>query len=201
VKLIILCVLGRYLSISVPVIGVILYYIQAYYLQTSRQIRLLSIETRAPLYSHFLETTSGASTIRGFGWQTAFRKAHETALDNSQKPFYMLLSIQQWLTLMLDLLVWVVAVALVATTILLKGHGSAGSLGVALNIVLTFNSSLTGTIQSWTKLETSIGAVSRLQAFVEETLQESSRENVVSVHHDWPTQGCVSFKNVTAGYK
>jgi ATP-binding cassette subfamily C (CFTR/MRP) protein 1 len=178
-----------------------LYYIQAHYLQTSRQIRLLSIETRAPLYSHFLETTNGASTIRGFGWQTAFREAHETALDNSQKPFYMLLSIQQWLTLMLDLLVWIVAVALVATTILLKGPGSAGSLGIALNIVLTFNSALTGTIQSWTKLETSIGAVSRLQAFVEETRQESSREDVSSVHHGWPTQGRVSFKNVSAGYK
>ncbi|KAG9689543.1 putative multidrug resistance protein, partial [Aureobasidium melanogenum] len=169
--------------------------------RTSRQIRLLGIEARAPLYNHFLETMTGATTIRAFGWETAFRERHIEALDDSQKPFYMLLSIQQWLTLVLDLLVWMVAVALVATTLLLNRSTSAGSLGVALNIVLTFNTALTGTIQSWTKLETSIGAITRLQAFVETMPQETSGENEkLVINQDWPSQGHVSFMKVTAAH-
>lgn len=46
-----------------------MYLLQSFYLQTSRQDRLLEIEAKAPLYAHFGESVAGASTIRVFGWR------------------------------------------------------------------------------------------------------------------------------------
>lgn len=56
-KIIILAVFSQYLGASIPLIGIALYFIQRFYLQTSRQVRLLGIEARAPLYTHFTEVS------------------------------------------------------------------------------------------------------------------------------------------------
>jgi len=49
---------------------------------------------------------------------------------------------------------------------------SLGTLGVALVLTLRFSGLLIQTIQAWTKLETSIGAVARVRRFVRDTLAE-----------------------------
>jgi len=91
--------------------------IQKYYLRTSRQIRLLDLQAKAPLYSHFIESLSGLVTIRAFGWSDDFVEQNLVLLDNSQKPYYLLFCIQMWLSLVLDLVVAVLAVILIALVV------------------------------------------------------------------------------------
>lgn len=54
----------------------------------------------------------------------------------------------------------------------LKSRLSPGAIVVALNLVLTFNSTLARLIMSWAALETSIGAISRVEYFVRKTPSE-----------------------------
>lgn len=189
VKLIILCVVGKYLAVSVPFLAAVLFFIQVYYLRTSRQVRLLDIEAKAPLYTHFLETIRGISTIRAYNWESPFLEESQSILNHSQKPFYMLFCTQQWLALVLDLVVGAIAVILVGITASSKDSFSGASIGVALNLILTFNQSLTQAIKSWTMLETSIGAVSRVQSFVQNTPSENNRQSSSQSvpGHDWPS--------------
>lgn len=70
VVLVIICVMGKYFAVAIPVIAIILWGVQLYYLRTSRQVRLLDIEAKASLYSQFMETESGVSVIRLMSWQT-----------------------------------------------------------------------------------------------------------------------------------
>lgn len=197
-QLIILCVLGKYLAAAVPVLAVVVFLVQRYYLRTSRQVRLLDIEAKAPLYSLFIETVHGASTIRSFGWEAAFYQQNGNMLNRSLRPFYMLLCIQQWLTLVLDLIVGALAVILVVVATSLTGVFGAGSLGVALVLLLSFNESLAATIQAWTKMETSIGAVARVQQFLQTTPSELT--GAMSPPPNWPSGGAILFENVTASY-
>lgn len=81
--------------------------LQKYYLRTSRQMRLLDLEAKSPLYSHFIESLQGLGTIRAFGWAEEFNKKNLQILNISQKPYYLLFCIQKWLALILDLLVTV----------------------------------------------------------------------------------------------
>ncbi|KAM0816494.1 putative ATP-binding cassette transporter [Seiridium cardinale] len=203
VQLVIICVLGKYLTVTVPVCVGVLFFLQRYYLRTSRQVRLIDIEAKAPLYKHFVETLSGVTTIRAFGRSPAFHQQHQQILDLAQAPYYMLFCIQQWLVLVLDLMVGGLAVVIAAIALSPSRSSSntsisAGDLGVALVIILQFNNLLSQSIQAWTKLETSIGAVSRVQNFVKETPQEP-----VGNHNplpDWPALGSIRFENVTASY-
>lgn len=60
-----------YITISFPSIAVFYYYLQRGYLRTSRQLRFLDLEEKAPAHSQFLETLAGLPTIRAFGWARA----------------------------------------------------------------------------------------------------------------------------------
>ena len=113
-----------------------MYVLQHVYLRTSRQLRLLDLETKSPLYTHFLETLRGLSTIRAFGWERQVREKNNDSLDASQKPYYLLCCVQQWLELVLDLVVAAEAILVVGLAIALRTSTSIGLLGVSLNNVL-----------------------------------------------------------------
>ena len=51
-------------GLAIPVVAAAVYWLQHTYLSTSRRLRVLEIEAKAPLFSHFLETLSGLATIR-----------------------------------------------------------------------------------------------------------------------------------------
>ncbi|KAB8206354.1 P-loop containing nucleoside triphosphate hydrolase protein [Aspergillus parasiticus] len=200
VKLVVLCVMGKYLAISLPfLIGTIMI-IQRIYLRTCRQLRLLDIEAKSPLYSQFLETLKGLSVIRAFAWESRLHHLFEENMNYSQRPFYMLLSVQQWLIIVLDLVLAGMAVILVAITTSLRDKFTPGEIGVALNLVLTFNQSLVQTINSWTQLEISIGAVSRVQQFAKTPSERRASVANAAASHGWPREGTVVFDRVTASY-
>lgn len=197
VQLVIICILGKYLAAAIPFLAMTLFVVQRYYLRTSRQVRLIDIEAKAPLYKHFIETTQGVATIKAFRWASMFQNRNAEMLNTSQRPFYILLCIQQWLSLVLDLIVGGLAVVLVAVATSTAGSLSPGALGVALVLILEFNLLLIQTIQSWTKLETSIGAVARVRQFVQDTPSEPSG---LSVPAEWPAHGAINFHDVSASY-
>ena len=113
--------------------------LQKYYLRTSRQLRLLDLEAKSPLYSHFIESLSGLVTIRAFGWADNFKELNLKLLDVSQKPYYLLFCVQRWLALVLDLIVAGLAVILMILVVKLRTDISGGFVGLALlNVVCLF---------------------------------------------------------------
>jgi ATP-binding cassette subfamily C (CFTR/MRP) protein 1 len=190
---------SNYMAATIPLAVFALYWIQRFYLRNSRQIRLLDLESKSPLYKHFTETIEGVSTIRAFGWQSTFDQAAIRHLDYSQRPYYLLLCIQRWLNLVLDLLVAVLGVTLIALALRVPNQSNPGSLGVALTSVLAFNASLQGLITTWTEAETSLGSVARTKSFEEETPVETDADNASDPGPDWP-QGNVEVSHVKVVY-
>ena len=201
---VVLAVFGRYLTASMPFLVVAIYFIQRAFLRTSRQVRLLDIESKAPVYLQFVETKNGASTIRAFGWHQSFQKKLQSLLDRSQRPVYLLLCIQQWLALVLDILVTILAVILVAIVVTWRDKFTPGQVGVSLVTVMSFSRSLAHLIRSWTSLETSIGAVSRIKQFRDNTVPEEEELGIFQPQEPppcWPSAGLIQFENVMASYK
>lgn len=110
---------AEYFALVIPFCAVPLYFLQKFYLRTSRQIRHLDLEAKSPLYTHFTETLNGIVTIRAFGWQRGFLDEQLRLLDVSQKPYYLLFCIQRWLAVVLDLFVAVIATVLVRYPVVL----------------------------------------------------------------------------------
>ncbi|CRG87245.1 Multidrug resistance-associated protein 6 [Talaromyces islandicus] len=201
VKVTILAAFAKYLGIAIPFMGVLVYMTQKFYLRNSRQLRYLDIEAKAPLYTHFLEIVSGAATIRAFRWHEAFNAKLISLLNISQRPVYLLYCAQQCLGFVLDVLVAVMAVILVATVVFLRDKFNPGDVGVALVMVMTFNSSLMQLIKFWTMMETSIGAVTRVKSYVATTEpEEPVSSGQFQLPALWPSNGAIQISDFTAAH-
>lgn len=127
---------SKYMAISLPFLIFAVFFLQHFYLKTSRQLRLLDLESKSPLYSHFLDTVEGLATIQAFGWEEDFQVKNSRLLDVTQRTYYMLNCIQRWLNLVLDLIVAAEAIIVVSLAVLLRQRTSVGLLGVSLNSIL-----------------------------------------------------------------
>lgn len=189
-----------YVAISFPFIGVFYYFLQRGYLRTSRQLRFLDLEEKAPVYSQFLETLAGLPTLRAFGWgSSAIRKNHEL-VDRSQRPFYLLIIVQKWLVMVLDLVTACLALLIVGFAVYLRDKVSVGLTGVALVQLISMSQALNMLIQFWTSVETSIGAVARIKNFTEEAGDENKPAESATPPANWPSAGEVVISNLTASY-
>lgn len=191
---------SSYMAIAIPFITLAFYLLQKVYLLTSRQLRFLDLEARSPVYTHFLECLEGLSTIRAFGWTHNAQEMQIERLDVSQRPYYLLFCLQRWLALVLDLMIAVVGIVVVALAVRVPGASSGAAIGIALNNVLGFNQSLRILVESWTQLETSLGAIARLKNFEATVVPEDKPEESGVAPESWPDQGAIEFRDVTASY-
>ncbi|KAL7915178.1 P-loop containing nucleoside triphosphate hydrolase protein [Trichoderma velutinum] len=189
-----------YFAASLPFVIIVLLMIQRFYVRTSKQLRILEIEHKAPLYSHFLESINGLATIRAFGWTLPYSHKNLSLLDNAQKPSYLLNCIQRWLTLVLDLVVAVLTVLLVVFAVVLRGKLNPSLLGVALVNMMNLGLNLKGIILAWSQLETSLGAVTRIKNFEESTPSELLPEENYTPPEEWPAQGSLEFVDLSVQY-
>jgi ATP-binding cassette, subfamily C (CFTR/MRP), member 1 len=200
IQAVLICISTSYFAAVLPFVSFAVYILQNFYLRTSRQIRLMDLEAKAPLYSNFLETLTGLVTIRAFGWTKEMEKRNMELLDASQRPFYLLYCIQRWLALVVDLLVSALAFILVALIVTFRHRADAGFVGVALINILSFNVTLSVVIQHYTAVETSLGAISRIQSFVAGTTSENLPQESQQVPPEWPSQGKITVSNLSATY-
>ncbi|PYH98071.1 P-loop containing nucleoside triphosphate hydrolase protein [Aspergillus ellipticus CBS 707.79] len=200
-QLIIVFVTGKYLAAITPVCLVVFYFLQKFYLRTSRQLRFMELEAKSPLYSNFMETVNGLVTIRAFGWQNTFLDNIYGLTDASQRPYYLLFVIQRWLTLVLDMVVAGMATLIVGIAVGVPGSIGAGSAGLGLLNIISLSESLKQLISNWTVLETSIGAVSRVRQFQEDVRPEDKPDGYIEPPARWPERGDIRFFNVSASYR
>ena len=123
-------------------------------------------------------------------------------LDRAQRPFYLLLCIQQWLGLVLKLMVTGMTVILLGAAVALRGQVSPGLLGIALIGLMDLGEVLSYLIQSWTLLETSLGAIARIKDFSEDTpseAQDAAYEQLPDAK--WPSGGDISFVGADIAYE
>jgi ATP-binding cassette, subfamily C (CFTR/MRP), member 1 len=191
---------ATYSLATIPVVFLVLLAVQKFYLRTSRQLRHLDLESKAPLYTHFQETLSGLVSIRAFGWVDHFCLKNSDLLDRSQRPVYLLLCIQCWLAVVLDLLVAALATILMAIIVSLRHRIDPGLVGLGLLNVMSFNTSLSDMIKMWTLTETSIGAIARVRDFVANTESEIKAIESSEPPLEWPSSGTIEIKNFAASY-
>jgi ATP-binding cassette subfamily C (CFTR/MRP) protein 1 len=200
-QMILIAVAAPFAAISFPIVGFSVYFIQKFYLRTSRQLRFLDLEATSPLYTQFNEILEGVATIRAFGWQSFVEEKAKDLLDRSQRPFYFLFAIQRWLTLVLDFVVAAVATILIVLVVTLRGKLSAGYVGVALLNVVLFSQSIKLLITFWTQLETHIGSVARIKNFTTEPVAEDKDTEDHIPPSTWPSRGKIEFNDITAFHR
>ena len=98
----------------------------------------------------------------------------------------------------MNFIVAIVAVLLVALATQLRSN--AGSVGAGLVTLMSLGSTLTTVIVAYTGLETSLGAITRLKSFGEETESENGSIQHAVAPHGWPMAGETKIQGVDASY-
>lgn len=158
------------------------------------------------MYRHseqFQNVVIGIESIRAFNWADRWQDIYHGLLDTSMRPQYLLDMIQQWLTLSLNLIVGIVAVAVTCLSTQLVSSSRAGLVGAGLVSLMTFGELACATVRCWVQLETSLGAVKRLRDF--EMLanghnNDESYDEELDPPADWPDKGSIHIAGATASY-
>lgn len=179
---------------------VVAFWLQSFYLRTSRQMRHLELETQSPLYTQILETSSGLRHIRAFKWQDQMLKDSWKLMNASQKPFYTMYSLQRWLTFIMEVMFGSISIVFVAIAVHLPKSITEAGLGLGFLQVMMFGRSINRLIDGWTRMEISLGSVLRLYLFQKHTPVEP-RESFQQLPKNWPARGNIRFEGVTAWYK
>lgn len=74
-------------------------------------------------------------------------------------------------------------------------------LGLAISYALTITNSFSSFVTSFTETEKEMVAVERISEYIENVDGESSVESILSTPYGWPSQGVISFKNVSLQYR
>ncbi|KAJ2966587.1 hypothetical protein NQ176_g10080 [Zarea fungicola] len=191
---------ATFMTALLPFVVAAVYCIQRIYLFTSRQLRHLTMESQAPLVTSLRETSDGLIYIRGFGWQSQVFERSLKLIDQSQKPFYLLLCSQQMLALVLDLLAALIAGTLVSLTTFVKDSSSENVAGLSFLTIIVLGTSFNRVVTYWTAMETVVGSLSRLSSFMDKTPQEP-KQGTSPLPPNWPRRGEIEMTNVTAFYR
>lgn len=192
----------KYMLAILPFLAVTFYILQRFYLRTSRQLRLLEIEYKAPVFTHVIESIDGLVTIRAFNWEAKFMSRLLSALDDARRPNYLLTCVQCWLNLALDLVVMFIAIIFVTLEATVRKKLGPSTVGIGLTNVLGLSGSAQSFVSFWVALEVALGAVARINRFEKNIQPEPVTDDMLRNARalQWPTEGGIEFKHVTASY-
>ncbi len=175
--------------------------LQHFYLRTSRQLRILELDSSKALIRHFTESGTGIEHIRAFQREEEFSARLFRMLNETQKPYYSLYSIQLWLTSVLELITAVAAVSVVSIALNFRNSTSATAMGLALLNLVSFSEFTGGSIRWFIDMENQFGAVARIRDFKRQTPTEKDGDGCEDVPAQWPESGSINFNCVSAVYK
>jgi ABC-type multidrug transport system fused ATPase/permease subunit len=106
---------------------------------------------------------------------------------------------QQWLLLVMNIIVAILAIILVSLATNLQDINS-GSVGAGLVMLMGLGASMTAVINSYTGLEIALGGINRLKTFGETTEGEDKPGEDAVPAVEWPPNGVIAISDVAASY-
>ncbi|XP_026281245.2 multidrug resistance-associated protein 1 isoform X2 [Frankliniella occidentalis] len=191
-----------FIAVILPV-GILYYFVQRFYVATSRQLKRLESVSRSPIYSHFGESITGASSIRAYGVVDRFVNESEEKVDFNQVCFFPSIIANRWLAVRLEMVgnFIIFFAALFAVISKDSSPDMAGLVGLSISYALQITQTLNWLVRMTSDVETNIVAVERIKEYGE-TPQEAAWENPNSVvDSNWPQEGKVDFKDYEVRYR
>jgi ATP-binding cassette, subfamily C (CFTR/MRP), member 1 len=190
-------------SLILP-LGFMYYYIQRYYLRTSRELKRLDSVSKSPVYAHFQESLGGISTIRAYRQQDRFKLENEWRLDANLRAYYPSITANRWLAIRLEFIGALVILSSAGFGVISVSSGSGlteGAVGLAMSYALQIVTSLNWIVRQTVEVETNIVSVERV---LEYARLPSEAPEIISGRRPpvaWPARGAVEFKNYSTRYR
>uniref|UniRef100_A0A3B3U9L9 ATP binding cassette subfamily C member 3 n=1 Tax=Poecilia latipinna TaxID=48699 RepID=A0A3B3U9L9_9TELE len=177
------------------------WWVQRFYVATSRQLKRLESVSRSPIYSHFSETITGSSVIRAYGRHTAFVLMSDMKVDENQKSYYPGIVSNRWLGVRIEFIGNCIVLFAALFAVLGKATLSPGLVGLSVSYALQVTMSLNWMVRMTSDLENNIVAVERVKEYSETKTEAPWEVEEKKPPPEWPTQGNVEFNEYSVRYR
>ncbi|XP_068597286.1 ATP-binding cassette sub-family C member 2 [Brachionichthys hirsutus] len=198
--LFVICLATPFFALVIIPLAVIYYFVQRFYVATSRQLRRLDSVSRSPIYSHFSETVSGLSVIRAYGHQERFIKHNETTIDANLMSVYPWIVSNRWLAIRLESVGNLVVFFAALFAVLSRDTLDSGLVGLSISYSLNVTQTLNWLVRMTSELETNIVAVERVIEY-SELENEAKWITDTRPSEKWPEEGRLQFENYKVRYR
>ncbi|XP_071386567.1 ATP-binding cassette sub-family C member 2 [Centroberyx affinis] len=198
--LFVICLATPFFTIIIIPLAVVYYFVQRFYVATSRQLRRLDSVSRSPIYSHFGETVSGLSVIRAYGHQERFLKHNEITIDENLKSVYPWIVSNRWLAIRLEFLGNLVVFFAALLAVIARESLDSGLVGMSISYALNVTQTLNWLVRMTSELETNIVAVERVSEYAE-LENEAKWVSDTRPPEKWPEAGRLRFENYKVRYR
>uniref|UniRef100_A0A6Q2YTH2 Multidrug resistance-associated protein 1 n=1 Tax=Esox lucius TaxID=8010 RepID=A0A6Q2YTH2_ESOLU len=187
-------------AIIIPPLGLLYFFVQRFYVSSSRQLKRLESVSRSPVYTHFNETLLGTSVIRAFGEQERFIRESDGRVDHNQKAYYPSIVANRWLAVRLEFVGNCIVMFAALFAVMARESLSPGIMGLSISYALQVTS-LTWLVRMSSDLETNIVAVERVKEYDDTEKEAEWRHDPSSLPHGWPTAGNIDIRGFGLRYR
>ncbi|KAG0420746.1 hypothetical protein HPB47_003320, partial [Ixodes persulcatus] len=170
-------------------------------LPSFRHVHRLQSVSRSPVFTHFSETISGATSIRAFGVRTQFLRTLESRVDDNINCCYHSTGLDGCRMVFSNLLAMVMTSGAVLLTVAGRDALNPGVVGLVLAYTLQVSDAASYTYKMFALLETSLVAVERVKEYLHLTEEAPWRNAEVQPPAEWPTRGDVTYADYSASYR
>uniref|UniRef100_A0A2I3M5N2 Multidrug resistance-associated protein 1 n=1 Tax=Papio anubis TaxID=9555 RepID=A0A2I3M5N2_PAPAN len=188
-------------AIIIPPLGLIYFFVQRFYVASSRQLKRLESVSRSPVYSHFNETLLGVSVIRAFEEQERFIHQSDLKVDANQKAYYPSIVANRWLAVRLECVGNCIVLFAALFAVISRHSLSAGLVGLSVSYSLQVTTYLNWLVRMSSEMETNIVAVERLKEYSETEKEAPWQIQETAPPSNWPQVGRVEFRNYCLRYR
>ena len=199
--ILIISVIPIFAAICIPV-AIIFFFIQTIYVNTSRQLKRLESISRSPIYSHFGETITGASTIRAFGLEQNFISESEAKVDTNQVCYYPSIIANRWLAVRLEFIGNLITFSAAIFAVIDPESMDPSKVGLIISYALSVTQVLNWLVRMTSDVETNIVAVERVKEYTLDIDTEAEWEiPAKKPEPSWPDEGKVEFNKFGMRYR
>ncbi|XP_037669576.1 multidrug resistance-associated protein 1 isoform X2 [Choloepus didactylus] len=188
-------------AVIIPPLGLIYFFVQRFYVASSRQLKRLESVSRSPVYSHFSETLLGVSVIRAFEEQQRFIRQSDLKVDENQKAYYPSIVANRWLAVRLECVGNCIVLFAALFSVISRHSLSAGLVGLSVSYSLQVTTYLNWLVRMSSEMETNIVAVERLKEYSETEKEAPWRIEETAPPSSWPQTGRVEFRDYGLRYR
>ncbi|XP_038618605.1 multidrug resistance-associated protein 1 isoform X2 [Tachyglossus aculeatus] len=188
-------------AVIIPPLGLIYFFVQRFYVTSSRQLKRLESVSRSPVYSHFNETLLGVSVIRAFEEQKRFIQQSDLKVDENQKAYYPSIVANRWLAVRLECVGNCIVLFAALFAVISRHSLSPGLVGLSVSYSLQVTAYLNWLVRMSSEMETNIVAVERLKEYSETEKEAPWQIEETAPAPDWPQEGKVEFRDFGLRYR
>uniref|UniRef100_A0A8B9LPT4 Multidrug resistance-associated protein 1 n=1 Tax=Astyanax mexicanus TaxID=7994 RepID=A0A8B9LPT4_ASTMX len=188
-------------AIIIPPLGLLYFFVQRFYVASSRQLKRLESVSRSPVYTHFNETLLGTSVIRAFGEQQRFIGESDRRVDHNQKAYFPSIVANRWLAVRLEFVGNCIVTFAALFAVMARANLSPGIMGLSISYALQVTASLNWLVRMSSELETNIVAVERVKEYEDTEKEAEWKLEQSSVPAGWPTAGHIEVRNFGLRYR